>query len=273
MSAYCHATMRYVPRAFTGAPEPIDVEVSIDNGREADLPGWEESGFELIHHAPNVEDFLDEVAVAEDHYAQMEALARELSGCDYALITGHIIRSPDAVKRHSDLGPITFVHSDFADTYGDLVRRRFVDVTEPAQKGLARAGIEQSVVSDARRILILQFWRNIGPAKMDMPLAFCDARTVPAASTRKMPVTDYAGGGSNFDTLGILAPLQPDEHGWYVFPEMSRNEVVAFRTYDSALAEGGRTFWTPHCAFHDPAVPLGKPARSSIELRATCVFV
>ena len=274
MSEYCRATMHYVPRQFaTDQPEPVLVEVAINNGRDAELPGWQQAGFELMQHKANIQDFLDEGLVAEQHYPQMEALARELTGCDHALVSSHIIRSPDAVKQHSDLGPITFVHSDFADTYGELTRMRYEDVTEDAQKSLARAGIEGSVVRAARRIVILQFWRNIGPAKMDMPLAFCDARTTPAASTRKLPVTDYAGGGFDFDTLGILAPENPDEHAWYVFPEMTLDEVVAFRTYDSELAETGGTFWTPHSAFHDPAVPLGEPARSSIELRATCIFL
>lgn len=273
MSEFCHATLRYVPRGSVGDAEPIEVEVSINNGRDADLPGWEQAGFQLMRHEPNVGNFLDEHAIAEHHYSQMEALARELTGCDHALVSGHIIRSPEAAKQHVDLGPITFVHSDFADTYGELMRSRYEAATEEAQAALERTGIDGALVRAAKRILILQFWRNIGPTKMDMPLAFCDARTIPAAATRKLPVADYAGGGFDFDTLGILAPEHPGDHAWYVFPEMSLDEIVAFRTYDSALAETGGTFWTPHAAFHDPDVPLGQPARSSIELRATCVFV
>jgi hypothetical protein len=272
MSEYCRATMRYVPRVRSGMAEPIGVEVTIGNGREACLPGWQVAGFELMQHEANIEDFLDDRAVGEHHYPQMEALARELTGCDHALVSGHIIRSPEAAKRHTDLGPITFVHSDFADNYGELMRKRYEAATEASRKALVRAGIDGAFVRAARRIVILQFWRNIGPAKMDMPLAFCDARSIPAASTRKLPVTDYAGGGFNFDTLGVVAPDKPDDHAWYVFPEMTRDEVVAFRTYDSALAESGGTFWTPHAAFHDPDVPMGQPARHSIELRATCVF-
>lgn len=274
MPAYCKAMMRYVPRHTTSEqPEPIEVQVTINDGRRARLPGWEQAGFELMRQEANIDDFLDEALVAERHYPQVEALARELTGCDHALVSSHIIRSPDAAKQHSDLGPITFVHSDFADTYGELTRLRYDDVTEETQQALTRAGIEGAAVRSARRIVILQFWRNIGPAKMDMPLAFCDARTTPREATCKLPVTDYAGGGFDFDTLGILAPTDPDEHTWYVFPEMTHDEVVAFRTYDSELAEQGDTFWTPHSAFHDPNVPMGQPSRSSIELRATCVYL
>lgn len=272
MSVYCEATVRYLPKALNGEPEPVDFAVAINNGREVELPGWEIAGFELMQHTPNVDDFFDESLVSEVHHPQIEALAKELTGCDHALVSGHIVRSPDAVARHTDLGPITFVHSDFADTYGELMRTRYEGATEAATIALDRAGIDGAAVRGAKRMVILQFWRNIGEAKMDMPLAFCDARTVPAISTMKLPVKDYAGGGFDFDTLGIVAPKTPQDHAWYFFPEMSRDEVVAFRTYDSTLADSGGTFWTPHAAFHDPEVPMGKPARESIELRATCLW-
>ena len=35
----------------------------------------------------------------------------------------------------------------------------------------------------------------------------------------------------------------------------------------------GEDYWTPHSAIRDPEVELGKPSRSSIELRATCLFM
>jgi hypothetical protein len=48
--------------------------------------------------------------------------------------------------------------------------------------------------------------------------------------------------------------------------------VVAFRTYDTELVERGETWFTPHSAFRDPDVGIGRPARSSIELRAICLY-
>ena len=44
------------------------------------------------------------------------------SSCDHALVGSHIKRNPDQAKLHEDLGPITFVHSDFAESYGDMMR-------------------------------------------------------------------------------------------------------------------------------------------------------
>jgi hypothetical protein len=85
-------------------------------------------------------------------------------------------------------------------------------------------------------------------------------------------VTDYAGSGSNFDALGIVVPEVPSRHEWYTFSELSQDELLAFRTYDTDLVRDGKTWFTPHSAFRDPEVAIGEPARTSIELRATCLF-
>ena len=90
---------------------------------------------------------------------------------------------------------------------------------------------------------------------MDRPLAFCDSRSVTAAELRTLPVHNYAGGGFFFETLAVVAPRDPSAHHWYVFPEMGRDEVVVFRTFESERAARGETFWTPHSAFADPAEP------------------
>ena len=82
----------------------------------------------------------------------------------------------------------------------------------------------------------------------------------------------YVAGGRAFDALAIVAPGQPSTHTWYTFPEMTPDEVVAFRTYDTELVRDGRTWFTPHSAFRDPDVELGRPARSSIELRVMCLY-
>ena len=266
---FCRTTLRYIPRTGSAGGE---TELRVLDGRVADLPGWQECGFELMQHASAVTDWSDDDEIAGVHYTEISELAKELSGCDHALVSGHIKRNPEEAKRHSDLSPITVVHSDFADSYGDLIRglyRQGGDRAEAAES----AGVSPEQVADARRLMIVQFWRNVGPAKMDMPLAFCDSRTVTRDDARAFPVKNYAGSGFDFEALGIVAPEDPTDHHWYVFPEMQIDEVVAFRTYDTDLVGSDTAYWTPHAAVRDPEVEPGKPARSSIELRATCVFL
>jgi len=49
---------------------------------------------------------------------------------------------------------------------------------DSARAALERNGLTAADVQRSRRMVILQFWRNIGPAKMDFPIAFCDARSI-----------------------------------------------------------------------------------------------
>lgn len=267
---FCRAMLNYAG-AVRGNPGPR--EMAIRDGRHADLPGWEACGFERHDHASTVADWDDDAEIERIHHPEMEELARALTGCDHALVSGHIKRNPSEARRHGDLAPIQLVHSDFADSYGDQLRELYRR-GERDQSGAAmgRAGIDGETVAEARRIVVLQFWRNLGPAKMDLPLAWCDARTVPRSGIRAFPVTDYAGGGFDFEALAVLAPASPDDHRWYAFPELRPDEVVAFRTFDTARVGTDEPYWTPHCAFRDPEVELGRPSRSSIELRATCIF-
>jgi hypothetical protein len=265
------ASLNYFPGSATG--QPATLELPIHDGRAASLPGWEECGFELLPHPSAVTEWSDDESIKRIHYPEIVALAERLSGCDHALLSSHIKRGPEQAKQHHDLAPITLVHSDFADTYGRQIRERWRNPNEEEAAALDAAGISASAAADARRIVILQFWRNIGAPKMDMPLAFCDARTVPRPQIRPFPVTNYAGGGFDFDALGFAAPDRLDDHAWYAFDSMQVDEVVAFRTYDTDRVDDGRPYWTPHSAVRDPSVPLGRPSRSSIELRATCVFL
>jgi hypothetical protein len=271
-AVFCRAQLNYVARHVTDGDQIAPTAVTIYDGRRASLPGWELCGFELLAHESAVNDWEDESEIESVHYDEIAALARTLSGCDHALVATHINRNPEQAQRHADLAPIAFVHSDFAASYGALLRSRYSEPGPEARKALERAGVTADFVSTARRLLVLQFWRNTGPAKMDLPLAFCDGRSVSADDLKAIAVTNYAGGGFDFEALSVLAPDDPSRHRWYAFPEMHRGEVVAFRTYDSDRVKHAQPYWTPHSAFADPEVPPGNPSRRSIELRAICLF-
>jgi len=252
---FCRATLNYAPGSpGEGASE---TEVDIFDGRRAELPGWEGCGFELVEHHSSVHDWADDTELAETHYAELEQLASQMTGCDRALVPSHIRRSPEQASRHQQLAPIRFVHSDFAATHESIIRSTY--------RG------DKEDVARAARIVILQFWRNVGPARMDHPIAFCDARTVSLSDGRAFHVDNYADSGYSFDALAVMAN-GAGNHRWYAFPDLDANEVVAFRTYDTDLVRDGKVFFTPHSAFRDPRVPPGRPARQSIELRSHCLF-
>jgi hypothetical protein len=259
--------VNYAPGASTSR-----AKIDILDGRVAQLPGWEECGFELVQHASTVSDWDDDAEVAAVHYAEVEELARKMTNADHALVSSHIKRSPEQAKRHQQLSPITFAHSDFAAGHDRIIRGSYRGDGPGTAAALQRNGLRPDDVENATRIVILQFWRNLGAAKMDYPLAWCDVRTVTLDDGRAIHVTNYAGTGATFDALAVMRPSEKNRHQWYAFPELRRDEAVAFRTYDTDLVRADRVYFTPHAAFRDPDVEVGNPARSSIELRATCVF-
>jgi len=270
MKTFCRAVLNYLPGADGAGLSAIELDVF--DGRAAELPGWRECGFELVSHASSVQDWSDDGAISAFHYPEVEELARKMTDADVALVSSHIKRSPEDAQRHHQLSPITLVHSDFAAGHDSIIRRSYRDGTYDGS-ALERNELSPEDVETARRILILQFWRNLGPAKMDFPLAWCDARSVEVSDGRAFPVTNYAGSGFDFDALGVSPPARPGRHRWYAFPELGPEETVAFRTYDTDLVARGETYFTPHSAFRDPEVPIGRPARTSVELRATCLWL
>lgn len=271
MGRWCRATLTYVGAA--GVRQSRRVEVGIHDGRAAALPGWEVCGFELVPHGSAVRDWHDDEEVAATHYAEAEHLARRLTGADVALVSDHVRRSAAPHREAREQAPVGLVHSDFAPNYADVVRYSYRDVRGRGLATLARNAVGTADIEGAARIVMLQIWRNVGPPRMDFPVAFCDARTVRPDETVPFRYTGYVAGGRSFDALAVVAPHEPDRHRWYTFPAMNAQEVVAFRTYDTQLVGTGTTYFTPHSAFRDPQVPVGDPPRTSIELRVMCLFL
>ena len=266
----CTAELNYA--ATDGPLVGAAVEVTVLDGRRAGLPGWHTCGFELVDHASAVADWHDDTAIESVHYGEIESLARALTGCDAALVSDHVTRTAAEEKRPRDQTPVRLVHSDFAADYEDVVRYSYRDVKGRGARTLARNGLSSADVEAAGRVVMMQFWRNVGPPKMDLPMTFCDGRTVTPQETRPFLYTGYVAGGRSFNALAVVAPTTDDAHDWYTFPEMTADEVVAFRTYDTDLVRANTTWFTPHSAFRDPDVEAGRPPRTSIELRVMCLF-
>lgn len=246
-------------------------DVDILDGRKLDDLSWEENGFELIRHASKVEDW-STVAETTVHDDEIGALARELTGCDTVLYYPGLVRNEANARESADLAPIQFVHSDYTEAYREMIEDDDHPYRAILAPSMARAGVSGDDIRRARRILTLQFWRNIGPARMRHPLAFCDARTVRRDELQPLLVEEYGGVPTAFYSFAVSAPTTSAEHRWVTFPEMTPDEVVVFRAYDSERVERGQPFWTPHSAFADPVVGDDAPPRESVEMRAICLF-
>lgn len=266
---FCEADFNYLgDDGFATLTQPV-----LD-GREAspgDLP-FDQCGFELVEAPSSVTDWSDAEQVDGLAAAEFADLARDRTGCDHAVVVNVIFRNTAQAERVADHAPILFVHSDYTDDYRGMVTEDGRTYQPYLQESLARRGLDQEVVRAASRIMVLQSWRNVGPVRPDHPLALCDARDAGPERCVPFRIDEYGGVEAGFSTYGFRPPDSGTDR-WYTFPSMGADEAVLIRTYDSALADVGGRFWTPHSAFRDPGVE-DAPAnrRASVELRALCIW-
>lgn len=220
----------------------------LTDGRSA-APALDREGCVLVPHTSNVADFADPAAVAAVHPAEIEALLQAQTGADMVLVTAPgIVRFSEASGRagsRDNSHPARFVH---------------IDATDRTSAGFAARACPPG--RTVRRHAHYNVWRAFSGAPQDVPLAVCDARSV---SADDLIVADAifdppGGAGWRFDSWVLAAN---PAHRWLWFPDMTRDEVLIFKSSDSLLANPA-----PHVAFDNPAAPAGCPPRASIEMRA-----
>ncbi len=231
-------------------------EVEINDAR-AQLPEAEldREGFVLLHHKSAVGDFYDDDALRSTYHPELIGLVKRVTGARRVEVFDDTRRSSAITKQrqHGARDPANIVHNDYTHESG--LRRLadfFSDSPEEAQQ------LKQ------RRFAIVNAWRPIGAPVVDHPLVLCDARTVRDGDLA--PVERRAE-----DRTGELqVALHDPEQRWYYYPRMHRDEVLLFKTYDSAL--DGRARFTPHSSCKDPRAPGDAPPRESLETRCLVFF-
>ena len=243
------------------------------DGRAA-LPTLEfaATGFTLQRNIISNPDWTDPNWINDTHRCHIRKLAMQFSRCDEAIVYPGIVRGPKSLVDHDDHLPIQVAHSDFTDDYRPMVlnpSRAYAKFLSPL---LAEAGSSYTRINAAKRILVLQFWRNTGAINADLPLAIADASSVPYSALHRETVVQYGGDTLEFETFLVKPPATPNAYRWHHFAKMQHDEVLIFRTYDSQLEETGQPYWTPHCAFVNPDPEASGQARQSLEMRALCLF-
>jgi hypothetical protein len=267
-SLYCRATVNYTDE--TGL---VPTGVDILDGRVAkDSLDWQQCGFDLVSHVSRVVDWHDWAALELVCYDEITSLARSLTGCDAVIFDGCVLRSREMGQLHADLGPAKAVHTDYTEGYREMIQNPNHPYSRIMAPSMARAGISIADIERAERVLVLQFWRNVGPVDMDYPMAFCDARSVRRSSLREIHGSTFGDVQVGYDVFALEPPPEPEQYRWYAFPRMTVDEVVVWRGYDDSCVERDEPFWTPHTAFLDPNTGPHAPGRVSLEMRATCLF-
>jgi hypothetical protein len=233
----------------TAHPEPH--MVPIFNGRLiADSLSLDREGFALVRHPTSVRNFYDENEIRNLYYPAAEAFLRATLKADRVFLFDHTVRR--RVEGAADIRgagprqPATRVHVDQTDVSGrNRVREHLPQEADELLKG---------------RVQVINLWRPIRGPVRDAPLAMCDGQTV---APDDLVASDLIYPNRNGETYSVR--FNPN-HRWYYIPEMTADEALLLKCYDSAT--DGRTRFGPHTAFIDPTTPPDAPPRESIELRA-----
>ena len=213
----------------------------------------DQEGFKLIQHSSSVSDFYDDQCVQDQYYPEIKEVVLNESGAAFVQVLSHITRSEEQALQGNRLGAHRLVHNDFTS---NLIKHGFFSALE--QEG--KYDIENG------RICIFNLWRRFDPDGLHAPLAVCDASSVTEADLIPADLWNYGGGEG---LLEICQSSHNPKHRWFYFPEMRREEVLMFKTYDSAMSPFMPTL---HSAFDDPECPQKVSLRESIEVRVMCLY-
>jgi hypothetical protein len=237
-----------VPRSNT-APDPHTVPI-YDARPIASEIALDREGFALLSHETAIRDFWDDDELRKVYYPEAEAAIVQATGAARVFIFDHTRRKrvPGADDRAAGVPrqPATRVHVDHTAKSGpQRVRDLLGDEAEALLRG---------------RVQVINLWRPIRGPLRDAPLAVCDASSV--APTDLVPA-DLVYANRTGETYAVT--YNPS-HRWFFVPEMTKNEALLIKCFDS-LADG-RSRFAPHTAFDDPTAPPDVLPRESIEIRS-----
>jgi len=225
-------------------------DVMILNGRQLNpLPKLDREGFELQHAPTILRSFSDGNMVERVYYPRIERLIKQATGATDVVVFDRTVRT--AEPHNTVRSPVLHTHNDYTETSAP---KRVLDLLGEAE---GRKRLQ-------KRFAQINVWRPIESMVQSTPLAFADARTV---SSRHLVSTEVNYGDRKGEVYELL--YHPSIR-WVTFPNMTPDEVVLIKGFDSATDH--RAKLSPHTAFIDPASPDNAPPRKSIEVRTFAFF-
>jgi len=216
----------------------------------------DEQGFALTPSRSLVSDFYDETEIKAVYYPEIERLVRTQTGASTVLVFDHNLRNAakaaagaEAIKE-----PVRRVHNDFTASSGP----------NRAQAELAARGLDPAQIL-RNRFALINVWRPISHPVQEAPIALCDATSI---DPQDFVASDLIFRHRVGETYAVT--FNP-AHRWYYVPQMTPDEALLIKCFDSAL--DGRARFTAHTAFDDPTSPIDAPPRESIEVRTLAIFL
>ena len=274
------------------------ISVPVLNGRLMSL-SLERNGFELLPHAYDHIDYMDEESIVNRYYSEACNLVQSATGAEKVIAFDHNVRcsakkswmnkdgqtDPKAEIKGGNViqSPASIVHNDYTLTSAPL---RLKKLSEPARmndtwKSLvppASPLISPEELADRlnKRYVMINVWRNISDTPVeDMPLGLCDGSTLSPEDLITFEIRYSDRIGENY-----FAKYSPS-HKWVYFPKMEKDEAILLKVWDSDAALGGEaesssatslSCFSLHSAFPDPDARVDCPQRESIEIRTVAFY-
>jgi cephamycin C biosynthesis protein len=264
-----HGTIK---RNYDIAPTPLKV---YDMRGQESATHIDTTGFQAITSPSSVSsDFMltsSDDEIRKVYYPEVEALLLKQTGASRVVFFDHTIRRP--LPDHIPETPAT----------RRPVLRAHVDQT-PAS---AHRRVERHVQPPHpyKRFQLINVWRPILNKVYDYPLAVCDARSLDVVNDLVPTTLIYAAPNPNGETYSVT---YNDKHKWWFWSEMTPNDVMLLKCYDSAsralthvktsTADVQESElrdvagMTPHTAFLDKEGAKKDVGRHSIEVRALVFY-
>lgn len=209
----------------------------------------DEHGFCFLNHTTQTSDFDSDNNIIENYYPEIVALVKSATGANQVEIIDHTIRISE--QQEGVRGIATHVHNDYTEQSAPQRLREHLG-------NVAGASFLQ------KHVMQLNIWRPLNEPVRVTPLAIMDGSRV--------SLTDLVDCKLVYpDRIGEIYEVRHNQnHQWFYFSEMKKNEVILIKGYDSML--DGRTRFTPHTAFHHPETKVVDPPRKSIEVRTIINF-
>lgn len=234
-------------------------------------------GFMLARHVSHIGDFNDTGEVDALYESEVAEAVKALTGASFVTVQGWMrrtsadlsTRAAQKVAGYQHKGGLQpqagEAHIDYNPRTGEAAGRRMYETRRPDGPGY-------------KRHCCFSFWRTWSPPPQDWPLAVMDGRTIVGdelASNTLFVVDSFPTGAA------LTAPVPGEDemiaatilryrpgHAWWYFSNMTRDDVLLFKFYDS---DHSVTWRCPHTAFHDTSF-ADAHVRSSIEVRCVAFW-
>lgn len=266
-------------------------------GAAPDTFTCERNGFELLDRPLMTTDvdFLDHADVVKRYYRECEEIVRTATGAR-VFAFDHNVRSAGGHKGGAAVSggqnvqePAHIIHGDYTltsapDRLEQLAQAPGIndtlrDYLKPGESLLAPEDVARATAAGGR-FAIINVWRNIKDTPVAThPLALCDSQTVAPEDLVVFEIHYEDRIGENYFAKAS------DDHRMYYFPQMTRDEALLIKQWDSAgpLARSNGNSgdgtnpdapctFSFHTAFHDEATPEDAPDRWSIEVRCMVIY-